>query len=136
MGLKISNRWHFAAALIAGAAFLAHEVLGGAEILRRAMTAPADAGAAGELAFNLWNSAGALMGLLAAAFLGAAFLGRAPFLAGAATLMAVLAALLPAVFVGVHQQPVLAAFQVAAFGAMAGCGLIGIWTGARAAPKR
>jgi hypothetical protein len=126
MPFTVRNRWYLAAAAVAIAAFAAHEALGAARILSQLAAPPADSGAV-VLAFNLWTSAASLLLILATAFLAAAILGRTPLLAGAATLISICAATLPALFVGFHGQPVLATLQILAFGAMAALGLMGLW---------
>lgn len=129
MALSIRNRWHFAAAVTAFLAYGAHVLMGGAAVLGR-MVAPG-AGQPEALAFNLWNSAGAVLFGLGVVYTIASFSDRARLLAGFATIAAVFAAVLPAVFVGFHHQPELAVAQILAFGLMALLGMVGVWRGGR-----
>ncbi len=124
--LKIRNRWHAAAALVAALSWLAHEGLGLIGIAGRIAQAPEGADGALAFAFSLWNAGGSLLVILAVGFLAAALHGRAVILASAATLMALGCAILPAAFVAFHHQPLLGAFQTGAFGLMALFGFLGL----------
>lgn len=124
---KIRNRWHALAALVATLAFLAHEALGLIGLGRRILAEPAPDEGALALAFSVWNAGAALLLVFAVAFAAAAMLGRAVFLAGAATLMALGAAIAPVLALGFHQQPGLAALQGATFALMALFGMLGLW---------
>lgn len=126
MPKPVKNPWYFSAGLIALGALAAHEALGALRIVGWAITAPPEATAPIILTFNLWNSAAALLLVLAGLFLAASLMRPTVALAGGATILALLSALPPALLSGLHQKPVLATVQITVFAAMALCGLGGL----------